>query len=159
MSWIEGYEGLYKIYQNGDVESYYKHRKSRILKHCIDKGGYKYVCLSKNTKRKHFKIHRLIAIYFINNPNPDEYLWVDHIDRNKQNNSLENLRWVSISMNNRNQENIGKYLKGVRKTANGKRFKSEISINKKKIYLGTFDTEVEAHQVFMVEYNKIMNLH
>ena len=158
MSWIEGYEDLYKIYQNGDVESYHS-KNPKILKSNINSDGYKHINLYKNGERKFFKIHRLIAIYFIENPN--DYPVVDHIDRDRQNNNLKNLRWVTKSINCRNQKNKGKYLKGVSK--NGKRFQSEININKKKIYLGTFDTELEAHQVFMVEYNKIMkdftNLH
>lgn len=56
--------------------------------------------------RKHGKnycknIHRLVAEYFI--PNPNNYDEVDHIDRNKQNNHISNLRWVTSSMNNLNK--------------------------------------------------------
>ena len=156
MSWITGYKDMYKIYQNGDVESY-KYKNPRILKASIDTNGYKFVSLSKNSKQKHFRIHRLIAIYFIENPN--NYPVVDHIDINKQNNNLENLRWVTQSINNRNKKNQGECIKGVTKTANGKRFRARITIDEKKIYLGTFDTEVEANQIYMIEHNKIMNLH
>ena len=151
MSWITGFEDIYKIYPNGEVESY-KWGKRRILKHCIDGRGYKKVNLSKNGKPKSFLIHRLLAIYFIDNPN--NYSEIDHIDINPLNNSLDNLRWVSRSINNRNKKNQGEYLKGVSKK--GKKFKSEIWINGKNVYLGTFDTELEAHQVFMIEHNKIM---
>ena len=45
--------------------------------------------------------HRILARHFI--PNPDNLPQVDHIDRNKTNNSIENLRWVSSSDNNRNR--------------------------------------------------------
>ena len=157
--WIEGYEDLYKIYPNGDVERYYKNGNTIILKHKISTTGYKMITLSKNNKRKTHKIHRLLALHFIKNPN--DYPIVDHIDINKLNNNLENLRWVTKSINCRNKKNSGKYLKGVTKT--GKNFKSEIRIDGKLTYLGTFDTEIEAHQIYMVEYNKIMkdftNLH
>ena len=155
MSWITGYKDIYKIYQNGDVESYYKNGNTKILKHCIHTRGYKYVFLSKNSKQKHFLIHRLLALHFIENPN--NYPLVDHIDRDTQNNNLENLRWTTSSINNRNRNKYGKYLKGVSK--NGNKFEASISINRKKTYLGRFDTEIEAHQIYMVEYNKIMNLH
>ena len=156
MSWIIGYEDMYKIYQNGDVESY-KYKNSRILKHCIDTEGYKFINLSKNSKQKHFRIHRLLAIHFIENPN--NYPVVDHIDINKQNNNLENLRWVTKSINNRNQENRGKYLKGVHKTANGNKFVAQIRIDRKLTHLGTFNTELEAHNCYMLKYDEIMNLH
>ena len=159
MSWITGFENMYKIYENGDVERYSKTTKPKILKHSISTHGYKCVHLYKNNKRKIFRIHRLLALNFIDNPN--NYPFVDHIDRDRQNNNLENLRWASISINCRNKKNYGKYMKGVTKT--GKKFKSEIWINGKNVYLGTFDTELEAHQVFMIEHNKIMedftNLH
>ena len=150
--WIEGYEDLYKIYPNGDVERYYKNGNTIILKHRINKDCYKFVCLSKNNKQKLHKIHRLIAIHFIENLN--DYPFVDHIDRDRQNNNLENLRWVTISINNRNRKNQGEYLKGVRKK--NKKFAAQISIDRKHIYLGTFDTEIEAHNCYMKEYNKII---
>tara|TARA_R110002153_G_scaffold268273_1_gene432940 strand:+ start:85 stop:549 length:465 start_codon:yes stop_codon:yes gene_type:complete len=151
--WIEGYEDLYKIYPNGDVESY-KRKNPRILKHCIDSRGYKHINLYKNSK-KNFRIHRLLAIHFIENPN--NYPVVDHIDRNQLNNNLENLRWVTQSINCRNRKNKGKCMKGV--TKRGNKFEAGIRIDGKIIYLGRFDTEIEAHQAYMVEYNKIMNLH
>lgn len=46
------------------------------------------------------RIHRLLALYFI--PNPNNYNIVDHIDRNKTNNNLNNLRWVSTVENAKN---------------------------------------------------------
>ena len=149
--WIEGYEDLYKIYPNGDVESYHS-KNPKILKNIIDRGGYKKLGLSKNDKRKSYRIHRLLAIHFIENPN--DYPCVDHIDRDKQNNNLNNLRWTTTSINCRNIKNYGKYMKGVHK--NGKRFEAAITIDKKYKYLGYFDTELEAHQAYMVEYNKII---
>ena len=48
-----------------------------------------------------YLLHRIIAQHFI--PNPDNLPQVDHIDRNPFNNSIENLRWVSSSDNNRNR--------------------------------------------------------
>lgn len=96
---VIGYEGLYKINQVGEI---FAVRKQKKMKQQINRGYYS-VCLSKDGKEKTCKIHRLVAIQFISNPNnlPE----VDHIDRNKRNNSLENLRWVTSRTNSLNKEN------------------------------------------------------
>jgi len=99
---IEGYEGIYKINRNGDV---WTCRNGRVLKPEITR-GYKRVVLCKDGKRKHYLIHRLIMIHFI--PNPDNLPCVDHINRNSQDNRIENLRWSSIRDNNINKQSVEK---------------------------------------------------
>lgn len=70
---IIGYEGLYQISSYGRVKSLGGKvcgkgaiSKERILKNCIDFNGYYKVRLSKNSKGKTFKIHKLVAIHFLN---------------------------------------------------------------------------------------------
>jgi hypothetical protein len=75
-------------------------RTGRILKQYLDTVGYYQVTLCKDGKPVKFRIHRLLAIAFI--PNPNNYPVVDHIDINCQNNDLSNLRWVTSQMNNCN---------------------------------------------------------
>jgi len=96
---IQGYEGFYKINRNGDIFSVLK---NKILKTELNKDGYYRIGLSKDNKQKHFLIHRLIALNFI--PNPENLTIIDHIDRNKTNNNIENLRWVTQSDNCKNRE-------------------------------------------------------
>ena len=64
------------------------------------------VKLFNNQKSKNLSIHRLIGIHFI--PNPNNLPCIDHIDRNKQNNNIENLRWCTYQTNNRNVGSNGK---------------------------------------------------
>ena len=61
--------------------------------------GYIQVGIGKKT----YTVHRLVAFQFIHNDDPEYKIQVNHIDRNKLNNSIENLRWVTPSENNRNR--------------------------------------------------------
>jgi hypothetical protein len=96
---IKGYENLYKINKSGDV---YSCGSSKIKKQCMTGDGYLFVHLHINGERKKYRIHRLIALQWL--PNPDNLPEVDHIDRNRQNNHIDNLRWVDRQTNRRNQE-------------------------------------------------------
>ena len=73
----------------------------KIKTQCFNTDGYCLVGLSKDGKEYKKLVHRLISEMFI--PNPDNLEQVDHINRNKIDNRLENLRWVSHRDNGRNQ--------------------------------------------------------
>lgn len=85
---------LYKINKKGQIWSC---RYNKIMKTHISKDGYLKIKVHKN----HCSIHRLLGIQYI--PNPLNLLEIDHIDRNKLNNSLENLRWVDRITNANNK--------------------------------------------------------
>ena len=76
-------------------------KRGRILKVSLDTDGYKQIGLHKEGIRVSFKIHRLIAIEFI--PNPENKACVDHIDRCITNNSISNLRWTTHIENMQNR--------------------------------------------------------
>lgn len=92
---IEGYDGMYRISNLGNV--YSKHI-NRNLKPGKTQDGYLYVMLRKDRKQRIHLIHRLIATYFI--PNPDNLPVINHKDENKTNNSIDNLEWCTYSYNN-----------------------------------------------------------
>lgn len=91
---IPGYEN-YAISDCGDVKSL---RFNRILKPCNSDAGYLYVNLVANKLTKSTAVHRLVIENFVS-AKPNENYVVDHIDGNKNNNTVENLQWVSIKEN------------------------------------------------------------
>ncbi len=95
----------YLIYENGEIHTKRRHRvKGGVLKQQLNKHGYYDVGLWKDRKRKLCRVHRLLAQHFI--PNPENKKCIDHIDRNRQNNSLDNLRWATDkeNCNNKNHD-------------------------------------------------------
>ena len=73
----------------------------RIINEYEDDKGY----VIANLNAKHYKKHRIIAQQFI--PNPNNLPFIDHVDRNRANNRVCNLRWVSCSDNNKNKSSYG----------------------------------------------------
>lgn len=96
---IIGYEGLYQINRKGEVLGL---KSNKILKKRINKGYVRFVLYDINGIEKSLLLHRLLAIQFI--PNPENLPMIDHIDRNKRNNNLENLRWCDATLNLRNRD-------------------------------------------------------
>lgn len=94
----------YMLDRNGNIFSKYKYKTSivcdewRPVQHVLDKSiGYFIVTLVNESERKNQFIHRLLAQYFL--PNPNNKPQINHIDGNKQNNCLSNLEWVTAKEN------------------------------------------------------------
>jgi hypothetical protein len=95
---IEGFEGLYHIFSNGDI---YSVRKRKLVKtHTNGHYNYQYVCLTGHNKQQlRTGIHRIIAHHWIS-PQPANHIAlgryeVNHIDTNAMNNNYLNLEWVT----------------------------------------------------------------
>jgi hypothetical protein len=155
---IIGYEGLYQISNYGRVKSLPKmwlSGKNNIKKHngIILKNGtsrnYLNIRLVKDGACKTFKPHRLAAIHFVDNIN--NYKCVDHIDGNKLNNHVSNLRWCTIrensSFSNRNVNKTSKYA-GVCWYKRLNKWQAQAKINGKKIYIGLYKTEQDAYEAY-----------
>lgn len=93
MKWLEKYHCW--VFDDGRVATPSKTGLT-FRKPWKDKGGYTRVSLNQEYA-SNAQVHRLLALAFL--PNPNDLPTVDHIDRNKNNNTLTNLRWCSYSDN------------------------------------------------------------
>ena len=96
----------YEVSNMGNIR-----RGSRILKPGIDTYGYRQVNLYKNSQRFCRKVYRLVLDAF--NPNIDNKPQIDHINRIRTDDRLENLRWVTSSENVRNSKNFTEEMLGI----------------------------------------------
>lgn len=105
--WIPGYEGWYQVSTRGRVRSVDRWVtdntgrkyliKGKILKPTRDKDGYLTVNLHRDGKKRTFKIHRLVAMAWLDNPEGKPQ--VNHRDEDKTNNSVENLSFMTAKEN------------------------------------------------------------
>ena len=107
---VVGYEGLYEVSNMGNVRSVtrtvwqlyrYNTLKGKPMKLSFDRYGYLCCELSKNGKRSHCMVHRMVAEAFLECEDPSKYC-VDHINTVRTDNRVVNLRFVSIKENNNN---------------------------------------------------------
>jgi hypothetical protein len=159
---IKGYEGLYEISSYGRVKSLYrivvsntgKQRtiNEKILtnnkrpKHANSKYFIYSIKLNKNGISKRFKIHRLVGQYV---PNPFNLPYMNHIDGDPLNNYHLNLEWVSHRENMCHcvdkTKTSSQYI-GVSYSKKDRVWRSEISVNTKRINLGSYNNELTAYQ-------------
>lgn len=108
---IQGFENKYQVSNIGRVKSlsYFNNlgrfKESIILKKRLTDRGYNTAVVYNDGKQKVFKVHRLVAIEFI--PNPENKPCVNHIDGNKENNIVSNLEWCTHSENIKHAFKIG----------------------------------------------------
>lgn len=117
---IDGFEGLYQVSDKGRVRSldrvvlatrYGKPlpitKKGRVLRTSVKKDGYVSIQIYKDSKYYTFTVHRLVAKAFVENP--DNLPEINHIDGNKQNNTVDNLEWCTRGYNIRHAFKTGLY--------------------------------------------------
>lgn len=103
----KGYEGKYQVSSQGRIWSVVS---QRYLKQKINRGGYCCINLyAKNGKMKSERIHRLVALAFIDNPN--NFSVVNHLNGMKTDNRVENLEWTTQKENVRHayDNNLGNF--------------------------------------------------
>jgi hypothetical protein len=138
--WTSPYNTIYKVTRDGKV---YRLTGSgwKETGKGTTAGGYHNFGGSKKEKRWARYVHRVVAKSFI--PNPKKKAEVDHINGDKDDNCVENLRWATHEENSQNKSG-----RGCRKR--GRRWAAQISPKgHKTIYLGMFDTEAEGHACYI----------
>lgn len=143
---IRGYGKGYSIDEYGNVFSF---KKNRYLKPSIDKDGYAITTLSGNGKSKKYKLHRLVAQYFLKGFSKKHQ--VNHKDFNKLNNHVSNLESSNHLHNQRhrwNRNNTKPY------GACKHKGKWRVIIQTKvcKVEVGVFNNKDEAHAAFYKAY-------
>ena len=129
-------------YPNYAVSSYGKViniTTGRILKPRKNRDGYYYVNLYKNKVMFYKKIHRLVTITFLNNP--ENKKCTDHIDRNRLNNNILNLRYATRSENNQNvsiKKNNTSTCSGVSFHKKSDKWCVQITINGTRTHIGYY---------------------
>lgn len=129
----------YLIYEDGRCWS---NKRKRFLKEGIY--DYNKYVLSKDGITQSFTVHSLVANHFLP-PKPTEEHTIDHIDQNKKNNHISNLRWATRSEQgiNTKQRPTTSGHRNIKKLKNNS-FEASITRNKIYYYIGTYATIEEA---------------
>lgn len=149
---IDGYDN-YEVSTKGNVRNA---TTGKILKPGKGSHGYYIVVLYKNSIAKSCTVHKLVAQTFIGNAESKPF--VDHIDNDRLNNNVSNLRWVTYSENNQNQSKNIRNTSGVKGISYDKKrnkWDSRINVNGKIKFLGLFlnkDDAVKARQEASKKY-------
>lgn len=153
---IPNYEGHYQVSNLGRVKSL-KHGKEKLKSIFKKKDGYYGLNLYKNNKHKNAKIHRLVAIAFLNHDYQKTRLVVDHINNKKDDNRLENLQLITYRENSSKDKKgwSSKYV-GVSWHAAANKWSSHIRFKEKNIYLGVFKNEIDASNAYQRKLKEIL---
>lgn len=108
------------------------------------RAGYSYWGVGrKGERRETVKCHRLVAQFCIPNDDPINKPWVDHINGDRRDNRVCNLRWVTKSVNQHNRKNAIGY------TLHNGKYQVSICKDGYKQYIGRYDTEEEARAAYL----------
>ena len=145
---IPQYEGIYQASNLGRIKSLIKN-KDCIKKFSTDSNGYLIVRMFKEKKATTKRVHKLVAMAFLNHKSNGYNEVVDHIDNNKTNNSVCNLQLVTQRFNaSKNKNKKSSKYTGVTYRQKRKKWESSIKINGKSYFLGMFDSEEDASKAY-----------
>jgi len=129
----------YQVSNTGLVRSI-KHNRVKVLRPALMNSGYWIISLTANGIQHSYTVHRLVALAFI--PNPDGKNEVDHINRIKTDNRVENLRWATRSQNQINTSTRAEH-RQIQLTKSGS-YCVRIQRNSRLVFCKNFPTLAEA---------------
>ena len=142
-----------KVFRDGRIHTLFKYKDGRERwtdrAFVSNKDGYFRVMIGprKKNKRVNYLVHNVISLCYLGEK-PEGYQ-TDHINSIRADNRLENLQYITQQQNiQKRKTKDGRNIKGYSLTKYGT-YKAEITVDNKKIYLGYYDTEEEARQVYI----------
>lgn len=147
---IPGYANKYSISNYGRIKSI---KSGRIMKTPLNGGGYPNCNLYKDGIKENKTLHLLVAKTFFNHFSDGHTIVIDHINGDKTNNNINNLRMVTHRDNisvcyRKNKDSITSSLPGVSWFCRDNKWQAGICINGKRKNLGLFNSETEAYDVY-----------
>ena len=128
------YSDSYYVSDRGQV---YSVRKKKLMSKDRDRYGYHYCVLYQDGKRITVKIHKLVAMAFI--PNPENKPTIDHINGDKTDNRVSNLRWASHSENKHNPNTFDKALRTI-----ARKLSKPVAVYRHGRLIGVFESQAVA---------------
>ena len=136
---VVGFE-RYEVSNMGNIR-----RGAKLLKPGLDTCGYRQINLYKDKSRYTRKIYRILMDAF--NPNTDNKPQIDHINRNRADDRLDNLRWVTCSENVRNSKGFTEELLGISWSKKNSSYVIRLNKDGKETYFGSCDTLEKAKEL------------
>ena len=163
MEYINEEWKLINGYENYSISSYGRVRNDktgRILRASIDGHGYYKVGLCKDNKKRTMRFHKLVADAFIDNP--ENKPCIDHINNDRLDNKVSNLRYVTHTENNQNKsmrKDNTSNVKGVSFDKNNNKWRAYIYIDGIKIHLGYFSNIEDAKKARIDRANEVFGVY
>lgn len=163
---VPGYEGLYQVSNDGHVKSMprtvpharfgYKKVQGKHLSLILDDDRYMYVSLYKNNVQRKISCHLLVAMAFLGHLKPSRKMVVDHIDFNRQNNHVSNLRIVTQRENtNKKHLKSASIYTGVHWHKRMQKWQATIFFEGKNRHIGTYKCETAAAVAYLSTLKKV----
>ena len=148
-----------KVFRDGRIHTLFKYKDGRekwnvrvVRLH----NGYPCVFIgSRKNKRANYFVHNIISLCYLGEK-PNGYQ-TDHINSIRADNRLENLQYITPQQNTQKRKTMnGRNVKGY--TLKNGKYVAKITVDYKKFYLGSYDTEEEARQAFIDAKLKYHNI-
>jgi len=166
---IPDYEGYYQVSDLGRVRSLdriitYSNGHKRFYKGGIMRGGtqagYKFTTLKIAGQGRAYRVSQLVAMAFLGHKPNGHKLVVDHINGDRSDDRVDNLRIVTQRENSStcfrsNEESFSSQYVGVHWNEEESKWRAQIVHNGVNTFLGCYDTEVEASNAYQLALSKI----